>query len=152
MDEVNSIQFLKNLTPEQAQTLTMPQLDNIHQLCVKARKLYDDAKEISDECHREMKELQAAFCSILENLGRTSYKSEHGTFSYSYRDNYSIEDKDTFFNYLKEHYGQEGFESLATVNYQTLNSWAKNLVDHDPEIIIPGLVVTTSEPVASMRK
>lgn len=144
--------FFRDLDPATIKQLTMTQLDEMHRLCVKARDIYDAAKEISDTAHKDMKALQAAFCHILETLDRTSYKSPHGTFTYSYRDNYSIDDKETFFSYLKENYGQGGFEALVNVPYQTLNSWAKNLVEHEPEIIIPGLVVTTSEPVASMRK
>jgi len=148
----DGVEFLKTLTPEQCKNLTVDHLDKLHGLCVKARDVYDEAKAVSDHAHKELKELQAIFCTVLENLERTSYKSKHGTFSYSYRDSYKIDDKPSFFNYLKDNFGEEGFENLVSVNYQSLNSFCKELVDQTPDLVIPGIVCDTSSPIASMRK
>ncbi len=75
--------------------------------------------------NEEKTALKAHITGMLKEMNEKTFKSEFGTVTKV--TDFSVkmpqgEDKEKFFNYLKE---RGAFESLVSVNYQTLNSYYK---------------------------
>ena len=114
---------------------------------------YKDSKDESSKLHSELEYAQAEFASKLEDAGLSSYKGSKGTFSFRYEDGVltpkTIEEKQAFFNYVREKYGDEYAWNMISFNSRTLNSFFKeenNQAESEDnfDLTIPGL--TRSEP------
>jgi hypothetical protein len=99
-----------------------------------------EALSIQEKLYAEMGQRAAKF---LEELGRTSYKSQHGTVIRKEAWRYSLpkteEDREAFFQYLKD---KGVFDQLITVNSNTYNSFIRAEVEaaDDPMAVsIPGV-------------
>jgi hypothetical protein len=121
---------------------------------VELKREHDDVKRKADDIYKSLRNKQFIFIGILEALERTSYKSNHGTFSIIYKDSFKIEDKKKFFNWYAEEYGPDALLAFATVHSATLNAFANEFVENSGDIgmEIPGLELNSSQPVPSMRK
>lgn len=97
---------------------------------------YHEYEETLLELHR--------YCSVLD---KKEYASEKvGKFSFKYEEGYSLGaddvNREKFFNYLKE---RDMFDTLITVNSQSLNSFVKDEVaakedEGDFEFVPPGVI------------
>ena len=137
-------------------TITVQELEQRQTAIFQQRKIYEDMKARSTEEYNKLKEMQEEHIAILEELGKTSYKCDAGTFSFRYQEGFSLdkENKMAFFNYLKE---KDLFYAMITVNSQTLNSYAKKEIEAaieagelDPQI--PGVIKKEPVPIASLRR
>jgi hypothetical protein len=136
--------------------ITIKELEEKQREIFEKRKEYDEAKKIASHHHAELEKLEMEHVERLETLGKTSYKSDIGTFSFRYEESFKIdpENKSLFFEFLKK---RAIFEEMISVNSRTLNSFAKQEALHAEEegildFNLPGLI--KSEPVArtSLRK
>jgi hypothetical protein len=127
--------------------------------CFNLKREYEEIERKSKEKYAEMKQAQDEVAGILEGLGKDSYKSNHGTFSYKMEQGFKVpqndEERIKFFNYLKE---KDVFDQLITVNAMTLNSFAKAeeeralQVDGIVDFQIPGIIRGEPYKKYSMRK
>lgn len=136
--------------------ITVEELDLKQKEVFEARAAYDAAKKLSNEAHARLGELQGEHIARLESVGKTSYKNQYGTFSFSMVEGVKIdpENKSVFWEYLRD---KGLFEEMITVHSATLNAFAKEEMkgmemagDIDPQI--PGLVKSEPHAKASMRK
>jgi len=141
---------------EQQELITVEELDRKQAEVFSARKKYEEADALSKGLYAEFKRLQEEHVSRLEGLGKTSYKTDAGLFSYSVVENVKLdpEGKEEFWNFLRE---RGLFEQMISVNSNTLNSFAKEEFrameaagELDPQI--PGLVKMEPYFKPSMRK
>ena len=114
-------------------------------------------KELSS-VNESIRTLENRCLEYLSALGLESFKSTSGTVTSSQRVAYTVPktdtDRESFFNYLRE---KGVFDGLVTVNYQTLNGWAKKEYEAAKEagdlfFSIPGLGAPTITPVLSNRR
>ena len=136
--------------------ITVEELEEKQLEVFRAKATYEASKAKTSDLYAEFKKLQGAHVERLEALGKTSYKSDAGNFSYTMVENVKLDPakKREFWEYLKS---RGLFEDMITVNSQTLNSFAKGEMaameeagDLDPEL--PGLIKTEPYAKASMRK
>lgn len=105
------------------QKITVQEIkDTIQRLAVvrdEIDKRTDDMKPFTEE----KESLQAKLTLMLKEIGEDSFKSEFGTISKITNLTVKLpkgEDREEFFNYLRE---RGSFESLVTIDYQTLNAY-----------------------------
>lgn len=126
-----------------------------------------NAKEALEQLAAQEKELQSArrdlenkIMSKLKEVGNTTYVSKFGRASIktslSYKIPKDIESKKKLFEYIKNK-GEDVYNSLLSVNSQTLNAWAKAENQHAADngifpFEIPGLDEPISYETISFRK
>lgn len=112
-------------------------INQLEELCEKMRKLDDeieaDKKALSTK-NEEYSKMEAQAVQWLDEMKKTSYKSNHGTIIKNDRWRVNLpqteEDRAAFFNYLKE---QGIFEKMITVNSNSLNSYYMKEWEHVKE-------------------
>ena len=125
------------------------------------REEIDEDKKALSEKTQLLDEIEAKFVAHLKELGKTSYKSEHGTVTRveKWRVNLPAtpEDKQKFLEYIKS----KGLESMLTVNSNSLNSyymteWEQAKNSGDPEdalnFSIPGISEPKVHEIISFRR
>lgn len=109
------------------------------------RKEYEEAKRESDKKHAEYQAASFRAATMLEGLGLDKFHTASGTFSYTYSETWRVpktpEQREAFFNYLKE---KGIYDEMVSVNSNSLNSFAKteeqNALDEGNfDFRIPGL-------------
>lgn len=126
-----------------------------------------NTKEALEQLAAQEKELQSArrdlenkIMSKLKEVGNTTYVSKFGRASIktslSYKIPKDIEAKKKLFEYIKSK-GDDVYNSLLSVNSQTLNAWAKAENQHAADngifpFEIPGLDEPISYETISFRK
>lgn len=126
-----------------------------------------NTKEALEQLAEQEKELQSArrdlenkIMSKLKEVGNTTYVSKFGRASIktslSYKIPKDIEAKKKLFEYIKSK-GDDVYNSLLSVNSQTLNAWAKAENQHAADngifpFEIPGLDEPISYETISFRK
>jgi UDP-3-O-acyl-N-acetylglucosamine deacetylase len=133
----------------------------IETLCAQIREQREKVKEAADVKAKEQAALDALeqrFIEVLEQHGKTSYDAADARFGISYRSSVRVPQGDQraeFFEYLKK---TGEFDSLITVNSQTLQGWLKQKIEAAKEsgtlmdFKVPGLDEPTLTPVLSVRK
>lgn len=136
-------------------------LKNLAELCDKAfdlRSQIDQEQALVDEKKKALMEMQAQIQATLEEAGLESFKANSGTAYIQERTSFKIpvnpEEREAFFKYLKD---KGAFDSLITVNYQTLNSFCKvelenALKEGDVNHKIPGIGEPTIFKEIRLRK
>lgn len=111
-------------------------------------EMYDQrviVKAVEEELEKEkskLEELKHKVLVLLENAGKSNYKSERGTVSivnkFSVETPKALEDKRNFFKWLHE---KGIFEEYTTVNSAKLNSLYNEQLElsNDPNFKIPGI-------------
>ncbi len=117
------------------------QLEKIRELRQKEAVIANEKKMVTNELELE----EGRMIDMLERSGLNSYKGPHGqaiiTAKTSVKIPRSSEDREAFFNYLKE---LELYDSMIGVNSQTLNSFYKSQFEAakergDIDFQIPGI-------------
>lgn len=143
------------------QDISVSQLDNAVKALREAKDKYSEAKAISDSMYAVVKETETALISILKAAGKEKYIAEGvGTVSLSERLSVPTpktpEQKEAFFNWLREEMGQDGYLTYATVNSNSLNSLYRQKVEEYGErgevLEIGGIEAPTSYTSLSLRK
>lgn len=143
---------------DEIKEVTVKDLETISQLIKEQREKVDQVKEdLKHENHR-LSGLESRLIGILEELGKTSYESAVGRFGISHRSSVRIpngDDRERFFSYLKD-IGE--FDSLITVNSQTLNGWYKQKLEAAQEagtlmdFTVPGIDAPTIAQTLTFKK
>ena len=106
--------------------LKVSELDALVAVIMEQRAVIEKVEETLTGMNKELYRLEGRAAAYLKELNRTSYDSPHGSITLMKRVAYTVpktlEDRESFFNYLKE---QQVFDQMITVNYNTLNSYAK---------------------------
>lgn len=122
------------------------------------RKEVEEEQALVDEKKKTLVELQLKMQAMLEEAGLDSFKSSEGTIYIQERTSFKVpieaEKREAFFNYLRS---KGAFDSLVTVNYQTLNSYCKQEFENaikngDVNFKVPGLDEPTLFREIRMRK
>lgn len=125
--------------------ITVEELELEIERCFYLRDKHTQIKAEASAVWEQYELIQNKVRGMLESLNKTSYKAEAGTFSFSLTDSYktpkTLEQKELFFNYLKE---KGIFDEMVTINSRTLNSYAATEceVQYDQgnfDFTIPGL-------------
>lgn len=156
-EEKEQLDWFEDLTPEQAGV----SVDEVDALCVKiidARAECDRIKELGKDADFVLEDLDRQLLKYLERLNRKSWDSPLGKFSSRLVSSVRVPKGDLreeFFNYLK----QTGeFDTLITVNSQTLNGWYKREQARAEEegrlteFKIPGIEESETKAVIAFKK
>lgn len=138
--------------------VTVKDLEDLSEKIKIQREKCDEVKEALKAENQTLDGLESRLMGILEELGKTSYDSSVGRFGISHRSSIRVpqgEDRERFFDYLRN-IGE--FESLITVNSQTLNGWYKDKLAAAQEagtlmdFEVPGVQPPTLVPTLTFRK
>jgi hypothetical protein len=141
--------------------ITLKQLDEEIAKLEALKMDYAAKKEESNRADALVKEQTNHILELLEKCGKSSY-SVDGLGKVSVKETWAVttpkglEEKQAFFTWLKDSYGDDGFYTYATVNYQQLNS-LYNRVSEENEAVgknveIPGLELPTLVKSLSFRR
>lgn len=97
--------------------------------------------------------------NTLKTAGKTKYECEGvGLVNVITKFNWTTpktnDEKLKLFKYIENTYSDDVLLTMTSINYQTLNSWAKSemeIHEKDPTFSIPGLAEPTSAEVLSFR-
>jgi len=142
--------------------VTVEQVEDLA-LQIKTKRAEKDAQaEILSKINGEIDDLEQLAVRMLKEIGKTSYKGEHGTLTRTVKWSVTLpkteEDRAAFFAYLKE---KGIFEKLVSVPSPTLNSyymqeWEASKDPSDPmaalDFKIPGISEPKSYEALSFRK
>lgn len=134
----------------------------VEQLKLKCERAFDLRSEVDmkkaelSAIQKDLDEIENEIVAVLEELGLKSFKSSTGTVETRVRQSVKVPQGDgrvEFFNYLKE---RGLFDSLITVNSQTLNAWYKQEAEVAQEekrmLVIPGLEMPTSNVSVVLKR
>lgn len=132
----------------EASAVTVEQLKLKCERAFELRGEVDMKKTELSAIQKSLDELENEIVAVLEELGLKSFKSTSGTIETRVRQSVKVPQGDgrqEFFNYLKD---RGLFDSLITVNSQTLNAWYKQeaeiAVEEKRMLVVPGLEMPTS--------
>jgi len=146
-------------------TLLPVTVEQVEELALKIKTKRTEKEEkaaILSACNKELDDLEQEAVRILKEMGKTSYKSEHGTLTKTVKWSVTLPkteaDRAEFFAYLKE---KGLFEGMVSVPSPTLNSfymqeWEASKDPSDPmaalDFRIPGISEPKSYEALSFRK
>ena len=143
-------------------SVTVNELEEIIKQYSILRAEIEEEKKLMGEKTKALDELEGKIMATLKEIGKTSYKSEHGTISRveKWRVNLPAtpEEKAAFSEYLKS---KELFEKMYTFNSNTLNSfymeeWEQAKNSGDPmdalNFRVPGINEPKMHEIISFRK
>ena len=136
--------------------VTVDELNRMVTQLDEARLEYDKRRIHTQEQDAIVNELEGRIIATLSALNLKGFRGEAGAVELANRTSVKIpqgENKDTFFNYLKE---QGVFDTLASVNSNTLNAWYKEedkkaALEHRI-LRIPGLDMPTTTPILKLKR
>lgn len=88
---------------------------------------YEAKKKTSGEAHKLYKEQESEVLSMLDDIGKTSFKTD-GVGTVTKKVSFGVttpktpDDKELLFKWLKDNLGKDGFMTYASVNSQSLNA------------------------------
>lgn len=134
-------------------SITVKELNELIDKMYEAGRKAAEQKAILTELNKEVNALKFKVVGYLQELELPGFESSKGYVSWTEKTSFKIpkelEEKSAFYNYLKE---LNIFEEMATINYNTLNAFAKAEYEAAKEkgdmfFIIPGLGKPTITPV-----
>lgn len=134
--------------------ITTKQLDDLVLDYVQKREIYEAAKKISNDKNADMEAAEFKLLTALKTAKKKNYAVQNvGTVThvekYAVRVPGDPEKKKLFFNYLREQ-GDELYFAMATVNYNTLNSfYAAETEAAEAKGIFPFSIPGIEEPTLS---
>lgn len=138
--------------------VSVKELQGQIELSFSLRKEYERMKKDSDKAYAQFQAASNRAANMLETLGLEKFHTPSGTFTYSYQETYRVpkspEQRQAFFNYLKD---KGVYDEMVSVNSQTLNSFAKteekNALDEGNfDFQIPGIDKSAPTIKPIMRK
>lgn len=143
---------------DEIKEVTVKDLETISALIKEQRDRVEEVKEVLKGENQRLSGLECRLIGILEELGKTSYESAVGRFGISHRSSVRVpsgDDRGKFFQHLQD-IGE--FESLITVNSQTLNGWYKQKLEAAQEagtlmdFSVPGIDAPTIAQTLTFKK
>lgn len=141
--------------------ISLEQMDNEVRKLRELKDQYTEASTKAKEINAVYKEQEAKIISLLAQAGKTKYVVE-GVGQVITTENLYVptpktpEQKQAFFNWLREELGEDGYYTYATVNSNSLNSLYKQKVEEYGErgevLDIEGLEPPTSHVKLSLRR
>ena len=138
---------------------TIQKLDFVCKEIAEIREEIAKQKEVLKKLNEIESELEQQMVRALTASNRTSYQSPYGTLSVAQRLSVSLpkddKEREDFFNYLKD---TGMFDTMITVNSNTLNSWYKAKKEELEEqgcfdfMKIPGLPEPRTMEIIQFRK
>ena len=130
------------------QKITVADLDKLVTEIFEEKEKAEILDEQLTEMNKAISRKEQKIIAVLKDLGLATFKGASGAVTPVERVAYKVPDgdgRDDFFGYLKE---KEIFDGMITVNYMTLNSWAKKEYEAAKErgdifFSIPGLGAPT---------
>jgi len=141
-----------------AKTITVDELKVKCESVSILRAAYDEAKDKLKEIENQLSVTERELIEMLDSLNMKSFKTDKYNYIKSVRRLWRVPregDRKLFFDYLKE---KGIFDSMITINSQTLNSYAKNVFETAEregtllETSIPGLGEPEATPILQVRK
>lgn len=141
--------------------ISLEQMDNAVKTLRELKDVYKAESAKVKELHNAYKEQEARVISLLAQAGKTKYVVEGvgqviTTESLYVPTPKTPEQKQAFFNWLREELGEDGYYTYATVNSNSLNHLYKQKVEEYGErgevLEIEGLEPPTSHVTLSLRK
>ena len=118
---------------------------------------YDALKKQSEKISGELETAKSKMLAYMVEAKLDSFKTERGSISLNRRFQVKVPRGDAleeFFSYL-EGKDKAAASALRTVNYQSLNSWYKEVLeaagDNAPFLVIPGLEPPSCNEYLSVR-
>lgn len=136
-------------------------VEELKALAEELRMLDDEAKTMKaelEEKHKEIARKEMKCVEYLNELGLDTFETPLVKLTPGERSSYKLpsspEEKEALFNHLRN---KGLFEGMVSINYNTLNSWAKEEYDNakkkgDIFFTIPGLGAPTISPKLYMTK
>lgn len=136
--------------------VTLAQMDLLVTVLRELRTDYEQKKEASSEAHGKYKEQEAKVIGALRASKRRDYRVQGIGLvvireEEAYRTPKTNDEKTRLFNYIKDKYGPDVLMGMASINSQTLNSWA-NKEAETGVMSIPGLEAPTMTESLSFRR
>lgn len=133
-------------------TVTVDQLMAVAEELASARSTYETLKATASEAESKVAAAEEKLVKLLEAAGLNKFHAAGvGTISLVTKMSVTTpkghDDKEKFFNFLKEKYGKEGLYTYATVNHNSLNSLYNQLLEESAEpatFVIPGISAPTA--------
>ena len=140
--------------------VTTEELDQLVKQVVAMRAEYDRLKAVASEANQKVEEAEKVLMGTLKAAGKSKYECEGvALVNLVTKENWTtpkeVEDKRMLYEYIKKKYSDDVLVKMTSINYQTLNSWAKAEIEihvADPSFKIPGIGNPTSTEVLSLRK
>jgi hypothetical protein len=140
-------------------TLTIEDLDKMILEYVEARKVYEEAKDISSEKYSLLSAVENKCMAALKAVGKRSYKLEGvGTFSRIMKEVVTVpktlENKRDLYCWISGKYGNDVLDEMTSINHAKLNSFYNEEASKskDPLFSIPGISAPTHVENVSFRK
>lgn len=132
-------------------------LENFKNLCDRMqgqKQLVDDFKAELSEHQKKLDEMKDLIVEYLGHHNLTRFSTDNITVTKIDKINVKLEDKFTFFEYLKKN---NMFEAMATVNSMTLNAFykeemARAISEGKDDFNIPGVKESSMHASLSIRK
>lgn len=141
--------------------ISLEQMDQAVKDLRKMKDTYSLESTKVKELYAQVKEAESKVVSLLQQAGKSKYVVE-GVGSVNLQETMSVqtpktpEQKEAFFNWLREEMGHDGYLTYATVNSNSLNSLYKQKAEEYGErgevLEIDGLEAPTSYTKLSLRK
>lgn len=140
--------------------MTLAEITEKVNKCFEKQMEYKVADKAAKALYHELGNLEAEVIAILEQHERNDFKTDQGSFSYSYRESWATpkttDEKQAFAKYLEEKYGKEMFWATFGVNSRSLGSFCnQELAEEEKKgnlgFQIPGIRRETSSATASLR-
>jgi hypothetical protein len=144
-------------TPEPGSEITITQMTEYIRAMMEARKDYEDAKDQATKAHDWYEHTRKTVLNALTTQGLDKFEAPGLALVYKstkevYRTPKTNEDKQKLFDYIKQKYGEDTLITMASINHQTLNSWANKETETGDVMEIPGLDQPTVEETINVRR
>ena len=128
-----------------AEEVSIESLDQAVKDYQEARLDYEKKKKISNEADGIQKEAKKKLYNLLRRANKKNWEVEgigkaSAFDTYSYKTPKDPDSKKQLAKYIEEKHGKEAFWNMFSINSNSLNSWANQELENNPELTgIPGL-------------
>lgn len=142
---------------EEKEEVSIVDLDTAVQVYLCAKADYEAKKQLSNDANAVMKEHMRRLETLMSSAGKKNWETDEGKAIIVHKMQYTTpkdpDAKKALAQYMQDKYGKEMFWDIFGVNSQTLNAWAKQELENNPELMnIPGLDSPTSNTTISFRR
>ncbi len=150
-EQLNQMWYEEENTSED---VTVATFETLCDSMIKQKKIVDELKERLKDESGIMEKMKTKFMAHMTDQKKKKYQANSGTFSVTDKTSVKVpkspEDRALFFGWLRD---KGVFQSVITVNSQTLNSIYKQEFDaaEDPHFKIPGINAVTTYQTLNIR-